>query len=148
MKVIKIFSVVALFATWIAMYAHANAVDCEPTFNRNYTVEGNCTWPGAYKVYGDIIVADKVVTIETGDVVGIDLSTNKVTFTTGRMDFSGDGKMDNSVSARYYVTLSFTNSSTVTSCPAGYEVLNTTPDDYQGATITSLSPTWSLYCGK
>jgi len=159
MKKILSHILIIAFLTTIPL-TFANAVDCEPTFNRNYTVEGNCTWPTwGYKVFGDIIVATRIVTIPTGVVMGIDLATKKITFTTGKILLTGTAKIDNSVSTRYYKSTPFTsgaNSINVTPCStlgAWYEVLNrhnaTVPFNYQGSTIRWIAQqSGTMHCGK
>ena len=70
-------------------------------------------------MFGDIIVATRIVTIPTGVVMGIDLATKKITFTTGKILLTGTAKIDNSVSTRYYKSTPFTsgaNSINVTPC--------------------------------
>lgn len=154
----KIFShilIITLFATLPLTFA--NAANCEPTFNRNYTVEGTCTWPGNYKVYGNITVGAYTVTIPTALVMWINLAAQKITFSTGKILLQGTSKIDNSVSTRYYKQKAFTswtNSITVTNCMAGgYEVLNkinaTVPTAYQWSTIQWIAQqSGTMNCGK
>lgn len=77
------------------------------------------------KVYGDVIVGSRTVTVPNGATLGIDLSTNKATFTTGKILFSGTGKMDNTVSNRNFVTVSYSSATGNVNCPSGYAILNT-----------------------
>ncbi len=149
----KILSYILTIVTlvWLPL-AFANAVNCQPPFKGNYTVEATCTWPGNYKVFWNIIVWNKVVTVPTGVVMGINLTNRKITFTTGKILLQWTAKIDNSVSTRYYTTHAYTASSGVTNCPAGYQVLNNangTPTNYQWATqTTGLAASWNFYCWK
>lgn len=133
-----------LYYTWVY------AVDCEPTFNRTYTVEGTCDWPWNYKVYGDIIVWWNIVTVPAGRTMWVNLTSNKVTFSGWwYVRFEWTGKMDNSVSARYYKTVSYGNNTWVTNCPSWYDLLNTWPTNYQA--VNTLRSGWSsgsFHCGK
>lgn len=142
----------------------ANAVDCKPNFTGNYTVEGNCTWPAGWiKVFGDMNVWTRTITVPTGRVLWINLGSNKATFSTWKILFTGSARMDNSVGNRYYETRSFSSSSVITACPPWFRALNrvapTLPTAYQvnsvsspnssdGLSILNAGPTGSFYCGK
>jgi hypothetical protein len=54
-------------------------------------------------------VGTRTVTVPNGRVVGVNLGTNTVTFSTGKMLFTGSAKMDNSVSKRHYEAKSYTS---------------------------------------
>ena len=127
-----------------------NAVLCVPTFNSSYTVEWDCEWPWNYKVYWDIIVWSRIVTVPSWFTLGIDLWSNKATFTTGRVRFQGSGKMDNSTSGRYYISVPY--GIWTTACPSWFQVLNqispSTPTNYQSATSTAVASTGTMYCWK
>ncbi len=141
-----IFFLIFISSIFFATYVHA--VDCEPTFNRDYTVERDCDWPGNYKVYWDIIVWNKTVNVPNGRTMWIDLSSNKVTFSTWKVLIYWTWKINNSASSRYYITKYYSASSGVTNCPSWYEVLNTTPSNYQWNSVTNIPSSGVFYCWK
>lgn len=161
MKKIFIYTyiVIAVFILWMQQVI---AADCNPTFNRNYTVEGNCTWPvhpltwNNVKVFGNITVGNYTVTIPSWVVLGINLGSNKITFNTGKILMSGTAKIDNSPSERFYKSKSYTSgagSINITNCHSGgYEPLNrinaNIPTDYVGSTVRNVNQNGVMHCGK
>ena len=153
MKKIIIFISVVFLLSGLSLGA-GYAADCKVKWNGTYNVEANCTWPGNYKVYGDINVGTRTVTIPTGRVMGIDLNNQKITFTTGKILMSGTAKIDNSVSTRYKIQVPYTRGTgvfNVTNCPSGFNVLNrinnNTPTGYQGSTVRNVNQNGNLNCG-
>jgi hypothetical protein len=152
MKKILSYILIVVTLAWVPL-AFVSAADCNPTFSGNYTVEANCTWPaGGVKVFGNMTVGTRTVTVPNGRVVGVNLGTNTVTFSTGKMLFTGSAKMDNSVSKRHYEAKSYTSWSNVTNCASWWKVLNqiapTVPTAYQWWSRTGKSTSGSIYCGK
>lgn len=147
----KVYRVLFSIACMWCMFGitHTNAVTCQPPFNGNRTVEGDCTYPTTWlKVYGDVIVGSRTVTVPNGATLGIDLSTNKATFTTGKILFSGTGKMDNTVSNRNFVTVSYSSATGNVNCPSGYAILNTWGTWYQWSSITDVASSGTIRCWK
>lgn len=140
-----VFTLILFFST----FAFANAVTCEPPFNGVWNVTGNCTYPTTgIKVYGDINVGNATITVPTGAVLWINLGTNKVTFSSGKILFQWSWKMDNSVSSRNFITISYSASSSRTNCPSGYRIVNTAWNNYQWSTVTSVAASGTIRCWK
>lgn len=152
MKIIKrtfIISLVLIFS--INFLSYANAVDCVPSWNWDWVVEWDCTYPSWwYKVYGNIIVWDKTVTIPNWVTIGIDLSVNRITFTTGKILLQGSAKIDNSVSSRKVVMITYTTwvANYTTPCPAWMVVLNSTWTWPLSGIEWMPAWTWIIYCWK
>lgn len=98
------------------------AARCRPTWHGKWTATQNCDFPHGVKVYGDMDIWDKVIRVPTGSTMWFDLTNNKITFTTGRIEFEWTANMDTtgSVSARDYESVSYSvgNGNTITACPA------------------------------
>gem|GEM_PF-4741823 len=78
----KILSLI-IGSIYFCIISYATAATCQPPFNGNWVVPANCTYPtGGIKVYGNITVGTRIITVPTGAVLGIDLSSKKVTFST------------------------------------------------------------------
>lgn len=153
MKKIIIFISVVFLLSGLSLGA-GYAADCKVKWNGTYNVEANCTWPWNYKVYGDINVGTRTVTIPTGRVMGINLASNKITFSTGKILMSGTAKIDNSVSTRYKIQVAYTRGTgvfNVTNCPSGFNVLNqingTNPTAYQWGTAKTVAQNGNINCG-
>lgn len=103
-----------------------NAATCEPSFNGNRTVEANCNLNQSGKIFWNIIVWDKVVTVDNGITLWIDLSVNKITFTTWKMLFTGSAKANNSVSNRFALNFAYSEWAplSTTACPSWMRVVN------------------------
>jgi hypothetical protein len=147
MKMKKVLVILLLISMWINTLAIANAANCAPKFRGDYTVEANCTWPGDYKVFGDIIVGDNTITVPDGRTVGIDLLTQKATFTTGKILFQGSAKMVNTSASWYYVAISY-GVWGITNCPSWYSLLTMTRDNYYAGAPIWRPSSWTIYCWK
>jgi len=133
----------------ISTMSYANAVTCQPPFNGTYNVTTSCTYPAwGIRVYGNINVWAHTITVPSGRVLGINLASNKVTFTSGKILFQGTAKMDNSVSARNLVTVSYTASTHIRNCPTGYSVLNTAGTAFQWWWVTNVGSSGTIRCGR
>lgn len=130
-------SILLLIAISFWIVGAVNAAPCQPSFNGNRTVEANCNINQSAKVFWDIIVGDKIVTVDNGMTLGIDLSVNKITFTTWKMLFTGSAKANNSVSGRYVLNFSYSEGApiTTTPCPAGMKVVNAA-----GTALVTVNP--------
>lgn len=93
---------------------------CWPNWDGDRFVESDCDYPVGYKVYGNIYVGDKHIVVNNG-VLWLDLTANKIVFTTGTAAMVGAGKIDNSVSTRYSRGITYTrdDSNPVHNCPDG-----------------------------
>lgn len=144
----KRFLALILWVVYLCTLMHVSAADCEPPFNGDWVVTADCDYPaGGYKVYWDITVGEYVITVPTGVSFGIDLTTNKITFTTGRIDFQWTATMNDSVTARNYVDVAYT-SGTSTSCPSWYAVANTAGTAFQWWTWQAVATSGTIRCGK
>lgn len=132
------------------LFTTTYGVTCWPSFDGDRTVEQSCDYPVGYKVYGDISVNDKVVNI-TSWTLWIDLSANKITFTTGKMLFTS-AKANNSVSSRYTVSYWYStwNPGFILNCPTGTTVMY--PDNSRkmngGEKYYGVAQSGWMYCGK
>lgn len=109
-------------------------------------MEATCDFPASAKIFGDIVVGPYTVTVPSGVVMGINLSANKMTFTTGKVLYSGTAKSDNSVGNGHMIAVTY-NAGTTTSCPAGMQVLSSAAA--QSAFVGGLSAVVSsgtMYC--
>ena len=143
-KVLYIFMIVSIFFSSVFI---ANAVDCAPKFRWDYIVEGSCTWPGNYKVFWDIIVGDKIITVPNGRIIGIDLMSKKATFTLGKILFLGSWKMTNTNSSGYYIAINYWAGGT-TNCPAGYSLLTMAINGYYVWGVLTRPSSGTFYCWK
>lgn len=179
MKILKIFCLIIVFIfsniIWIII---ANAVECRPAWNWNWTTTETCDWPAWKKVFGNIYVQNHTINILAWWIMWIDLWLNRITFTSwvnSKINLSNTSKIDNSVSARYYVPMTFTATTWVTACPAWmhvfyqqtppittwtYRIINDTPivnwwawSKYHNINKTELTEinstpwtTWTFYC--
>lgn len=152
----KILSYILLVVILVGMpLSFANAADCKVRWNGHYTVEANCTWPGNYKVYGNIYVWDKTITIPANRTMWINLASNKITFTTGKILIDATSKIDNSVSTRYLKTKAYTAwvwTINITTCQSWFNVLNriapTVPTWFQWWSETTVAQNGTIQCGK
>ena len=124
----KILSFILLLTLSLGLApSFANAVECNPSWNGDWTISEDCDFPVWYTVNCDMALWGYTVTVKNNVTMWFDLSTNKITFTTWQIRFLGaTSKMDNTVpvSARYYETLAYTSGvgDTMTGCPAGMYV--------------------------
>ncbi len=144
----KIYWVILICLLFCAGTLQANAVNCEPPFNGNWVVPWNCTYNRNLKVFGDIIVGSRTITVPNGVTLGINLWTNKATFTTGKILFSGTAKMDNSVSTRNFINVTYGVTAGGTRCPSGYGILNTAGTTFQWGAITVVPSSGVIRCGR
>ena len=118
-KKIYIYVFIIIIFQWIFL-SQANSSTCRPAWNWNWTVTSSCTWPSWYKVYWNIYVWTNTITMWTNSIMWIDLSVNKITFwaTNWKILLDPTARINNSVSSRYYIAMSFTSNSWITSCPS------------------------------
>jgi len=116
MKKIKIIILTFLLFIQSIIFLQANAIDCHPAYNWNWTVTTNCTWPDWYKVYGNIYVWDYTITMWANDDMWIDLSSNKITFNNWKINLDTTAKIANHVSSRYYIAISYNTTWNSTDC--------------------------------
>lgn len=133
---IIIFSLFLFFSNILITHA----VTCYPAWDGNWTADQTCDYPtGGYKVFGDIYVNTRTITIPAATTLWINLTTQKITFTTGKILIPANSKIDNSVSTRFYVAVAYTNWA-VTSCPGNTEVMDTTTVPvYNATTFNNLN---------
>lgn len=137
------------FISYFGWIWFANAVTCKPPFNGNWTVPANCTYPsGGIKVYGDINVGSRTITVPTGIVLWINLGSNKVTFSSGKILFQWNSRMDNSVSRRNFITVSYSSNSGRQNCPSGWRIVNTSWNAFQWSNVSNVASSWTFRCGK
>lgn len=165
MKKIKILIFIML---QIITISYVDAVNCNPSYNWNWTVTNNCDYPDWYKVNGNIYVWTYTITMWNNNDMWIDLSTKKITFTTWKINLSNTAKIANHVSSRYYISVSYnTNGSWTdcqiniawnqcTHCPYWMHVFNrnsgSTPllnwtSTYMWGTIKNMPSSGTFYCG-
>lgn len=144
----KIYWIICMCFLFCMSILHANAVDCQPPFNGNWIVWWDCSYSRDIKVFGDITVWPHTISVPDGVTLGIDLSSNRVTFTSGKVLFAGGGKMDNSVSTRNFIEVSYSVSTAGTGCPNGYSVLNTAGTVFQWGSVTVVPSSGIIRCGK
>ena len=138
-----------LIWTFFLLILSASALTCIPDWDGDRTVEWDCDYPAwGYKVRGDITVGDYTVTIPDGEVLGIDLSTNKITFWNGKILIWNNAKIDNSVSNRYDFAVSYTVEAPITNCPAWTEVLVMARTWFIGTTPVDVAESGTMYCAK
>ncbi|MDD2486861.1 MAG: hypothetical protein PHS92_00620 [Candidatus Gracilibacteria bacterium] len=85
---INIKKLIIAFTVAIIFYSQANAATCEIPSSGKWTVTSDCTFPtvgGGCKILGDIDVGASTVTVPANTTLGLDLSVNKITFTTGKI---------------------------------------------------------------
>ena len=97
--------------TFIPLFTlQANAVECKPAWNWNWTTVESCTWPDWYKVYWDISVLNHTITLWVDVDMWIDLSVNKITFSNDSLSkilLDTTSKIANHVTNRYYEIVAF-----------------------------------------
>lgn len=130
-------SILLLIAISFWIVSAVNAAPCQPSFNGNRTVEATCNFNQSAKIYWDIIVWDKTVTVDNTITMWIDLSVNKITFTTWKILFTGSAKANNSVSARYALNYAYSEGAPIstTPCPAWMKVANAA-----GSALVTVNP--------
>jgi hypothetical protein len=85
---------------FLILFTTANAVTCFPnSWEPNRTVETNCDYPVGYRISGDMYTGPYTVNVTNG-TMGINLTTNRITFTTWRVMFY-NGKADATVSTTF-----------------------------------------------
>lgn len=168
MKKIKILSLIIIFILKLLLINSANAVECHPAYDWNWTVTNNCDWPDWKKVYGNIYVWAYTVTMGSNDDMWIDLSSKKITFTTWKINLATTAKIANHVSTRYYVWISYSTNwswtdcdswnwwNQCTYCPSGMYVFNRNSNsapasngssNYMWSTPKTMPSNWTFYCG-
>lgn len=123
-KIIAFILILNLVIWWTPSIANAASVDCNPSWDGTWAVTEDCNFPDGYKISGDINLGSYEVIVKNGRTLWFDLSTNKITFTTGKITFLGSSsKMDNTIptTSRYYETQAYSDGvgDTMTGCPAG-----------------------------
>lgn len=124
MKKIKVLSFLIIFIfsniLWLII---ANAVECRPAWDWNWTTTENCDWPTWKKVFWNIYVQNHTINMLAWSTMWIDLTNNRITFNglNSKINLI-NSKIDNTVSTRYYVAVTFTASSWMTTCPAWMSV--------------------------
>lgn len=156
MKRRQITSLLVLVAILFSNIYTAWAVACKPRWNGTRTVEATCDFSSSARIYGDIIVWPYTVTVPTWVVLWINLSTNKATFTTWKILFTGTAKMDGSVSNRYTYAISYSYVTNVwitdcangscTACWNGANVLNPGQTWFAGSTPIAVGSSGTIYC--
>ena len=153
----KIISLILIFTFLSTFVSFANAANCAPRWNGTWTVTADCTYAQTAKIFGDIIVWPYTVTVPTWIVMGIDMTVNKMTFTTGKVMFQGSAKADNTTSVRYEINVTYSVNAT-TACPSGMNVryanwsavVPTNPFSYPTATpggyYDNVAQSGTLYC--
>ncbi len=149
---------------------------CFPTWDGDWILNTyldwlNCTFPSWwYKIYGNVYVGrnwDFTINISDWVTMGVDLSSNFIDFTDsnwnirGKIQLQWTAKIENSVSNRYYVEVSYDiDGDGITKCPKWTVALNLTwTQDLPQSDINNASPLlqWqiksvalngSLYCVK
>jgi len=149
MYIRSLFLCITTMILFLSNISYVNAVTCEPPFNGTYNVTRSCTYPsGNIRVYGNINLWGHTITVPSGVVLGIDLNTNRVDVNGGKIIFLWTGKMDNTVSSRNLLVISYSSNNTATQCPAGYAVLNTAGTAYQGWSVTNVGSSGTIRCGR
>ncbi len=167
MKTIKIFTFLVFTSLFFSLAWRVYAADCVLPYDGSWTVSSNCTWPDGYKIYGDIVVWSYTITMWANDDMWIDLATNKITFTTWKIDLATTARIDNHITTRYYVSRTYSTVWTwvdcngagwnqCTHCPSPMLVFDTasgTPPsaawttNFRWATVRSMPSSWTFYCG-
>ncbi len=161
--IFKIFLVVLLISNTTFV---SKAIECIPSWNWNRTVEQNCSFPSWWKkIYWNINVWNKTITIPNWVVMWINLSSNKITFSGGKILLQWNAKIDNSVSNRHYITKSYSirywgvssssasnaidcNHWACTSCPAWTKAMNSSRNWVQSSSPRSVWNAGTMYCAK
>lgn len=143
----KILYIFLAFLFFVNTFLIVQAVDCAPKFRWDFIVDANCTWPWDFKVYWDIIIGDKLITVPDSRIIWIDLNSQKVTFTTWGVRLEGDSKIVNAELSWYYIVVPYSTTG-INECPPGYTLLNMQRSDYHDASIVNTPPTGNMYCWK
>jgi len=143
----KIFTFFVLLSIWFFQMPVLVSA-CVPNFRWDYTVEGNCTWPGNYTVRWNINVGTRTVTVPTWRTIWVNLAAQRVTFTSGRINFQWSASMRYTNSGGYYISMSHSSNSWFRNCPSWMRVLNMTPSGYQGSSVTWRPASGVFYCWK